>query len=364
MVYVPPARRGNPQQSSDDDAPSGEIEDHTIDLETTFADLKLTSPSNNPTALFADIHNRYWAPKSADGTDGSTSPATLPIVLSRSTLNGSALHPDELQYVMLFKDANPRWASDGIVFVKSSLHLLPGYEQAKHADASSVISTGSIVSDKSSAQHSTAPEGETVGDNAMGGHGCSDKQNVLETVDDKLRPRKVEAAKDTGEPAEDIEKQEPGLVDADSNKSPAPLDSHQDDDANNPDFTKPKSDAEVTLPTMPTSYSLNLSQYDTGPIAIFDQVTKRQDGHFRFEGYYKITNLQYLPPQSAELYRMLEQKFSTMDRFGRVKQKARSAASWNASMSLMWAVIKMERDEEANSRLGPPSLTRSRTAEA
>lgn len=363
MSYIPPARSGDPQQSSGD-SPSGALHDRTNHLEKTLGDLKLTSSSNNPIALFADIHKHYWAPQSNDGDDCSSPPATLPIVLSHSTLNGSALDPDKLQYVMLFKDANPRWASDGIIFVKSSLHLLPGYEQAKDDYALSVIFTGSMASEKSNAQQFASPEGENLddGDNAMDCRGCSDKQNVSETVKDKLHPRKVESAEDGEKTMKDLEKQKQSHVDTESNKSPTQLASHQVDSPKN--TTNPEGDAEVTSTATHPSYSPDLSQNDTGPIAIFEQVTKRQDGHFRSAGYYQITNLQYLPPQSADLYRMLEQKFSTIDRFGRWKQNARSAASWNASMSFMWAVIKMERDEEANARLGPPNLTKSRTAQA
>lgn len=358
MVYVTPARRGNPQPSSSD-APSGALHDHETQPEETFGDLKLTMSSKNSTALFADIHKHYWAPQSDDGDDSSSPPATLPIVLSHSTLNGSALHPEKLQYVMLFKDANPRWASDGIIFVKSSLHLLPGYEQAKDAGSSDTTR----AQEETSTQHCvTGLEEQTTG---MDSQVCDEKPKLseAETVGDEVGPRKTESAKDEEKTTKDVEHQKQGDVGDYSTKPTGPLLSYREDDPDNPDATGAEGDGEVTSTATPASYSPDLSRYDTGPIAIFEQTTKRQDGHFRFEGYYKMTHLQYLPPQSAELYRMLEQKFSTMDRFGRWKQKIRSAASWNASMSLMWAVIKMEQDDAANARLGPPALTKSRAAE-
>lgn len=358
MAYVPPARRRSPQPSSGD-ASSGALHDRTNQLEETFGDLKLTISSKNPAALFADIHKHYWAPQSDDGDDSSSAAATLPIVLSHSTLNGSALHPENLQYVMLFKDANPRWASDGIIFVKSSLHLLPGYEQAKDAGSSDTTR----AQEETSTQHCvTGHEEQTTG---MDSHVCDEKPKLskAETVGDEVGPRKAESAKDEEETTKDVENYKHVDVGDDSKKQTAPLLSYQEDDPDNPVVTGPEGDGEVTSTATPASYSPDLSRYDTGPIAIFEQATKRQDGHFRFEGYYKITHLQYLPPQSPELYRMIEQKFSTMDRFGRWKQKIRSAASWNASMSLMWAVIKMEQDDEANARLGPPALTISRAAE-
>ncbi|KEF63813.1 uncharacterized protein A1O9_01791 [Exophiala aquamarina CBS 119918] len=42
-----------------------------------------------------------------------------------TTLHGSATNPGVLSYVLLFQDAHPCWAQDGIIFVKSNLDLLP-----------------------------------------------------------------------------------------------------------------------------------------------------------------------------------------------------------------------------------------------
>lgn len=365
MAYVPPARRDDLQQSSGGSS-SDALHDHTYHLEKTFDDLKLNGSSKNPTALFADIHNHYWAPPQSNGTDDSSSPpSTLPIVLSHSTLNGSSLHRGKLQYVMLFKDANPRWISDGIIFVKSSLHLLPGYEQLKDAGAPSVSYAVSITSKEASTERSMAREEEASMSDAVDSQGRGEKQKVS-TADDEMDAHKVELPEKQDKTKENLKQQKPGLVDVNLQRFPKSslASNHLHDDPDNADATKPMVEEEITSTATPTSYSPDLCKNDAGPIAIFEQAGKRQDGHFRFAGYHKITNLQYLPPQSAELYRMLEQKFSTMDRFGRWTQKKRSAASWNASMSLMWAVIKMERDDEANARLGPPALTRSRAAEA
>lgn len=105
-------------------------------------------------------------------------------------------------------------------------------------------------------------------------------------------------------------------------------------------------------------YSPDLSVYDTDPIAVFEQPPK-QHGHgslFRFAGYYKIANLEYLAPHSRELLRLLEQKFTTTDRFGRPRQQQRSAESWAGSMSHRWAVIRMEKDQDADGSLPPPEI--------
>ncbi|KIW92505.1 uncharacterized protein Z519_06352 [Cladophialophora bantiana CBS 173.52] len=43
----------------------------------------------------------------------------------QKTLHDSAATQGVLSYVLLFKDANPRWQDDGIIFTKSNLELLP-----------------------------------------------------------------------------------------------------------------------------------------------------------------------------------------------------------------------------------------------
>lgn len=86
----------------------------------------------NTTFLHADIHDHYWAPQTTDGDQNSPTPFIA--TMHHSTLNSSALDRDKLTYVMLFKHANPRWNSDGIIFVKSSLHLLPGGGRFKDLD--------------------------------------------------------------------------------------------------------------------------------------------------------------------------------------------------------------------------------------
>ncbi|KAJ4415743.1 hypothetical protein N0V82_007173 [Gnomoniopsis sp. IMI 355080] len=95
-----------------------------------------------PTTLFADdIHDYYWAPQS----------------------NENALNSDRLKYVMLFKDANPRWASDGIIFVKSSLELLPESEQSKGIRTYGVISTQSDIPKSSGGKCTATQKHGTIG---------------------------------------------------------------------------------------------------------------------------------------------------------------------------------------------------------
>lgn len=103
-------------------------------------------------------------------------------------------------------------------------------------------------------------------------------------------------------------------------------------------------------------YSADLSLWDTRPIAVFEQESRQKTGPFRFAGYYKIASLEYLAPHSRELFQLLEQKFTTVDRFGRARQQQRSATSWKSSMHHRWAVISMRKDQDADAVLPPPKI--------
>ncbi|OJD40412.1 30s ribosomal protein s16 [Diplodia corticola] len=107
-------------------------------------------------------------------------------------------------------------------------------------------------------------------------------------------------------------------------------------------------------PYSPT-HTPDLTDYLLEPIAIFEQAGSRNGG-FRFIGYHKIIRLQFLEPRSADLMRMLEQKFSVTNKFGRVSQQHRSPASWKASLEHRWAVMKLEKHEAADKSLPAPDV--------
>lgn len=100
----------------------------------------------------------------------------------------------------------------------------------------------------------------------------------------------------------------------------------------------------------------DLALFSIGPIAVFEQ-EGGYSGTFCFSGYHKLTRLQFLAPHSQELLRMLEQKFTKVDRFGRlIKPQQRSRSSWEASMSQRWAVMQLEKDVKVDSTLPSPSI--------
>lgn len=77
---------------------------------------------------------------------------------------------------------------------------------------------------------------------------------------------------------------------------------------------------------------------------------------FYFIGYFNLVNMQILEPQTPELVRMQEQKWTRMDRHGRPRPINRNAESWKKSLTQRWAVLKFEKDEEATKDMQPPQI--------
>ena len=81
------------------------------------------------------------------------------------------------------------------------------------------------------------------------------------------------------------------------------------------------------------------------PIAVFKQLpaTAKSGRSYAFDGFYEIDRLDFLQPRSEGLLRMLEQKWSFVDKYGKVQQKTRSQENWNKAVACEWAVIKLRR---------------------
>lgn len=342
MAYVPPALRKRAQDSASD----GKL-GTTAEAAGSHKDLPPdTAPPKSIAGLAfsqADIHHHYWGPQN----DESANPTTYFSSSNTSTLNSSAHAVDKLKYIMLFRDANPRWHSHGIIFVKSKLHILPGGEKFRddqqpeiggsHPEQSGEMGYESSISTK---EKETIPVKKSQpGDRLLIHEGQSVGKERREY--DEM-----------GEPSGQIEKNGGGPTESDQYASTPTSDHVHVSRAKVPD---PDSD-ENYEPDPKAPYCPDLSLYDIEPIAVFEQVSRNQGGPFRFAGYYKIASLEYLAPRSRELFQLLEQKFTQVDRFGRAKQQQRSAASWKASMRHRWAVIRMEKDLDANASLPPPKI--------
>ncbi|KAI1821430.1 hypothetical protein F4861DRAFT_541981 [Xylaria intraflava] len=104
-----------------------------------------------------------------------------------------------------------------------------------------------------------------------------------------------------------------------------------------------------TGPTFPAIAPIDYVPSNSQPVAIFEEQwvpNFRASGHagrFAFRGWFKVSRVNLLAPHSAELVRMLHQKWERKDRFGNIiSSQPRDPSAWNASLSTEWAVIKFE----------------------
>ncbi|KIW79692.1 hypothetical protein Z517_06306 [Fonsecaea pedrosoi CBS 271.37] len=218
----------------------------------------------------------------------------------QKTLHDSAATPGVVSYVLLFKDANPRWDEGGIIFTKSSLDLLPADLADKSKERGAAAADGICGEDDKLSSTSQDDRHESGGGNETSGqeHGEAQQQQ-------------------------------------------------QQGDVAAPSTTSPKAEKLHPHP---------------GPIAVFSQVRRTQfdsSRSFKFAGYYRIVRLTFLQPHSPDLVRMLEQKWSLRNpRTGQVRQRQRDAGAWQESLKMKWAVVKFERDEEAMKSLGELKIER------
>lgn len=124
----------------DDDTSGANVELADPAQELTSNIATHTKTDTVPTFHPADINDHYWESQSTH--DANVVQPKPGFRTHHGTINASAAHPNELRYVMLFHDANPRWESDGIIFVKSSIRIPPDGERFK--DDPKPSSTGTV----------------------------------------------------------------------------------------------------------------------------------------------------------------------------------------------------------------------------
>ena len=121
--YVPPALRAakaavltsETGQNSDDAA----VEDTA---RRKLSELAVSPECERPLLTLSEITNHYGR---------ST---------RKTTLHDSAKKPDELAYIILFHNSNPRWFKERIIFAKTNLNLLPGHGQSDENTVTEVSS--------------------------------------------------------------------------------------------------------------------------------------------------------------------------------------------------------------------------------
>ncbi|KAF2721250.1 hypothetical protein K431DRAFT_224781 [Polychaeton citri CBS 116435] len=111
----------------------------------------------------SDIHAHFWPSHPQKGKAfGDSSRET-------HTLHASEMMPDQLTYVILFRNANPRWDDEQIIFTKSNLELLPVHLEGKditegEGPGSSIKKDASHVSNQQSGHIQEIRGTETIPD--------------------------------------------------------------------------------------------------------------------------------------------------------------------------------------------------------
>ncbi|KAI1425171.1 hypothetical protein F5Y12DRAFT_714498 [Xylaria sp. FL1777] len=113
--------------------------------------------------------------------------------------------------------------------------------------------------------------------------------------------------------------------------------------------TESSHEPEVPEPIRPAIAPIEYVPANPLPIAAFEErrIQGRRNGglqaRFEFKGWFKVSRVNILAPHSAQLVRMLQQKWERKDRFGKViSTKLRDASAWNASLAHEWAVVHFE----------------------
>ena len=272
MAYVPPHLRG--ERSAAGQSPS-----------TPAPATYYVSPE--------DIRHHFWPDTNVLAPCSQRTPYNP---ASYGSLYASAAYPSQLAYIVLFRDSNPRWKDDKIIFVKTRIDLLPGAPLSLEPDDDDDIemieapdmSDGDMISETSSETPSHTPS-------ARHPNNVDDTHSVQ--------------------------------TDADADWEFVPGDSEP-----------------LTGPIAVFEQSRH---------------TKRIR-NFSFMGWYRVVGIAFLEPNSPELIRMLEQKWHREDRFGRVTQATRDAKHWKSSLSKRWAVVRLAQDQAAHADKGELRIERSK----
>ncbi|KAK5058724.1 hypothetical protein LTR84_010988 [Exophiala bonariae] len=91
------------------------------------------------------------------------------------------------------------------------------------------------------------------------------------------------------------------------------------------------------------------------PIAVFHGARSCDRNRMDFDAWYRVSRVQILEPHTAELERMMGQKFSLLHM--KHSQDAKTK-KFERSLKRKWAVIKLEKDVQANLKRGKPIIPR------
>lgn len=220
-----------------------------------------------------EVHDHYWPSNE------------FHLVTQSSTLNDSHDRRTDLVYVVLFRDANPRWEDDGIIFAHTSIENLPGYTAAFENPA--------VVEMNDEESHNTYVAGKGKEKEKGPANTAIQLSTYIQDQDQVEPPAKVNHTT-----------------------------------TNTADKTRNSLDH---------------------PIAVFSQNTPGSDNltiYFRFLGWYTLQDVKFLHPHSKELIEMMTQKWDIKDSFGRSKDIKRDAERWQQSLNQPWAVLEFKKMDE------------------
>ncbi|KAI2639197.1 hypothetical protein GGS21DRAFT_417173 [Xylaria nigripes] len=292
-------------------------------------------------------------------------------IATNATFHASKDCPQELSYLLLFSGANPRWANDRIIFAKSNLSLLPEFaeKKAERKDWAPEVASGdqdsTVAAKQDGTESTTQDNGAAPAELSSGALPCSEDKKDMDRASTEAKGAVNNEAQAPPPPAPvtsssrlkytDIRKEEAAF----SASTPTPSDMPQEMNIR----TTPASQY-YQESTFPTITPIDYTPTNPRPLAVFEgrripYYNPRNDtqASFAFKGWFKIVRINILAPRSAELVRMLQQKWERKDRFGNVvSSRPRDPAAWHASLAFEWAVVKLE--PVADYDAPPPAVER------
>lgn len=291
--YVPPALRRRDDDQEREDAAAGVNDstttNNTDDASRSLEALALSHNKQKYTGALrytVDEVHEYFRPAYVINNPASSFKPCPP-----STLNNSVGHEDELGYIILFPDANPRWESDCIIYAKSNMELLPGMEglvQRGWTDGGGLKKfKGGKPMDRG--RHWRDNKNEATNDQAAAGESATEqaKSGAVEDAG------KNSTTTTMPQPSTDAE----STAQAPMKPTHHPLVDYDDEDSE-------------AAPTQPPPHDSMFDVIDHRMIPVFQQVN-RSYRSVEFIGYYQMKKVSYLRPRSRALIKMLELKFGS-----------------------------------------------------
>ncbi|KAI8966501.1 hypothetical protein F5Y11DRAFT_158174 [Daldinia sp. FL1419] len=320
----------------------------------TYNSQSSEGPSQRLQNLYhdVDVYESEAILKYFNGEEDGAPPQEKP-----STFHDSKEHPNQLSYVLLFIDANPRWADDHIIFVKSNLGLLPEYstKKAEHGEWSAPNHPEGPQALCGTANDNPKEEtSQTTAQDKEADHLVTATESLTVADGEKTETTKSSDTGDNGETSaaeissgsrakysdvRNLPPEEQERIVEEQNRRRIKL--HQ-----------------LQVPIHPTIPPIDYVPSTYAPIAVFQEcrsfLKKKGKILFTFAGWYRITRINILAPHSAELVRMQQQKWERSNPHGEpLPGKRRASWAWKAALGMEWAVVQFGRINDKDAPADP-----------